>query len=813
MVVLTTIQKLAALARGRAARRPPSTTQQQHRQSAAGHPPDPGSDHTHEISEAEKAASRPDGSLTIDGLRRQRAAAAGAVAAAGGAWGGRVAVICDEAHRHHGKGSAEAIHSVLCGLAGLRLGGGGHGAAPAAGGKGGSGVGGSEQPPWVSYFGFTATPGPRALQLFGVRRRVLLNALGEPEDGPPGSSNAAAAAAEAWKPEQPQQPARQPRGDEDEGAGAPLTPALEFRPYHAYTLSAAISDRHVLDALGNFTALTPRMEIRGVKLLSEAQRRDLGLGVRGSGAAAGAKGGTGEEEDAAAASALAVQVLLEAAANSRALVESKAAAVADRFVEAWRQLAVAGAEGGGGSFSDHFRGMVVCRSRQHVVWYSLALRRALLERREALRPLLMGREVPGANNAGGAGDQGAAAAAAAAAAEDVDMAEAGEEDEEWWERRVEEMVYGAFSGAVGGDAPAADSGDEQAPEAAGAAAGGNLGPQKARKRGAAAGGGGSGGKQKRQKAGSAWDLSLAHLHAPPQEQQQGGEEEAESEEAESVEAESTDGGSFRSGSSTATSSSSDGETDDDASPTTSSSSDLEADSCSGSDNQQGSLTSWPSGSAAEALAVAGKAPQRLRRCRSSSIFGSFTQAAAVVAAARSVSPGNDDPAPPPTAGKPPLQPSPVAAAAVARTRGGGNPPRATRRAVRRDASLLSSGTSLVPAQPSGSGPCDTEEGEGEEVGTAAAAAAGTQPPPAAASPTPDKPEAAAAAAAAAASALPAAVGKVTESELNGSRKDPSAARLLVVCSKYETGYDDPRLAMMFVDRPLMGERWGWRGQG
>jgi type I site-specific restriction-modification system R (restriction) subunit len=46
---------------------------------------------------------------------------------------------------------------------------------------------------------------------------------------------------------------------------------------------------------------------------------------------------------------------------------------------------------------------------------------------------------------------------------------------------------------------------------------------------------------------------------------------------------------------------------------------------------------------------------------------------------------------------------------------------------------------------------------------------------------------------------------VTEPDLNGGRRDPSAARLLVCCGKFETGYDDPRLAIMFVDRPLMGE--------
>jgi hypothetical protein len=42
--------------------------------------------------------------------------------------------------------------------------------------------------------------------------------------------------------------------------------------------------------------------------------------------------------------------------------------------------------------------------------------------------------------------------------------------------------------------------------------------------------------------------------------------------------------------------------------------------------------------------------------------------------------------------------------------------------------------------------------------------------------------------------------QVSEADLNGRGADPTAARVLVVCSKYETGYDDPRLAAMFVDR-------------
>lgn len=46
---------------------------------------------------------------------------------------------------------------------------------------------------------------------------------------------------------------------------------------------------------------------------------------------------------------------------------------------------------------------------------------------------------------------------------------------------------------------------------------------------------------------------------------------------------------------------------------------------------------------------------------------------------------------------------------------------------------------------------------------------------------------------------------VSEAELNVGGVPPGIARLLVVCSKYETGYDDPRLGAMFVDRAMSGK--------
>ena len=63
----------------------------------------------------------------------------------GGLANGRVALIADEAHRSHGSATSLAINQVL-------------------GGRGG-------QSPLMTYIGFSATPSPAALRLFGVNRR------------------------------------------------------------------------------------------------------------------------------------------------------------------------------------------------------------------------------------------------------------------------------------------------------------------------------------------------------------------------------------------------------------------------------------------------------------------------------------------------------------------------------------------------------------------------------------------------------------------------------------------------------------------
>lgn len=50
-------------------------------------------------------------------------------------------------------------------------------------------------------------------------------------------------------------------------------------------------------------------------------------------------------------------------------------------------------------------------------------------------------------------------------------------------------------------------------------------------------------------------------------------------------------------------------------------------------------------------------------------------------------------------------------------------------------------------------------------------------------------------------------GGESESGLNGASCLLHSAELLVVCNKLETGYDEPRIANMYIDRVLSGARW------
>lgn len=219
--------------------------------------------------------------------------------AAAWAAAGRIAIIADEAHRHHGAGTTDLINEVLAaaaaaaaavaapgaaaagpcvsrGRTGEDTGGAalrcaqndsnlGGTAAPRGGceadlalgqqdklkgkgrGKGKAGVQGkgaapiAQQPNNVTYIGFTATPGHRALQLFGVVSQVTCDVLGdvvsssddEPDEDGDGDRAALGQGGGAQAAE------RQPAEDEGD-ADAPLKARTErvtvFSPFHSYTM-------------------------------------------------------------------------------------------------------------------------------------------------------------------------------------------------------------------------------------------------------------------------------------------------------------------------------------------------------------------------------------------------------------------------------------------------------------------------------------------------------------------------------------------------------------------------------------------------
>ena len=94
-----------------------------------------------EESDVETAELQPAADAAVDGN------ATTSVAGSGGAcMQPRVAILADEAHRSHGRGTTAALHALLCGQSG--------------------------QPRHISYVSFTATPSEIALRLFGVTNHV-----------------------------------------------------------------------------------------------------------------------------------------------------------------------------------------------------------------------------------------------------------------------------------------------------------------------------------------------------------------------------------------------------------------------------------------------------------------------------------------------------------------------------------------------------------------------------------------------------------------------------------------------------------------
>jgi hypothetical protein len=382
--------------------------------------------------------------LTLGAAQQQAAADRLGFAAAG-----RVAVIADEAHRYHGSGSAEQIHALLMGVTsnGVTSGTGGTKGSNRRGTKASGnpaahgskhqqqqqqGQGSTQQPKFLTYFGFTATPSARALQLFGVKQAVQLDEFGEvrallpdPQDVQKqqqqqqqqqvqlgGFKQPNVAASSSKPPPAPPPPAAAAAAGGEGGGPGEEAPddtkvAHLYSPFHAYTLQQAIQDGHVLDVLQNFISITPRLHISGAALQQQQQQQR-----QAAASAAGAAAPDGGPS-------LAEELLVEAASSCRQLVAAKAAAVVGKFLEGWQ----AALQGWG---FQQYRGMVVVRSRQHVVWYVQEIRRLLLQQQTLLQHLL---EL--------SGEQSNAQAVAAGSTVD--------------------LVYGAFSGTVEVSAADADA--------------------------------------------------------------------------------------------------------------------------------------------------------------------------------------------------------------------------------------------------------------------------------------------------------------------------------------------------------------------
>jgi len=253
-----------------------------------------------------------------------------------------------------------------------------------------------QQPRFVTYFGFTATPGPRALQLFGVSEDVAVDSLGDIHTQP-------------QQQQQQQQQQDTEQGQQQQQQEELVTqPAVLFRPFHAYSLQQATADGLVCDALQRFIAVTPRFEIEGLQLTQQQQQQLILLDAASTAAAAAtaANGGSAAaarkrkllrpsaagsskgqppppsdgSNGSSGSNSLAAALLIQAANNSRQLVAVKAEQVVERFMEAWGLAAARGFLG--------LRAMLVVRSRQHVVWYCQEIRRLLLQHTARIQELL-----------------------------------------------------------------------------------------------------------------------------------------------------------------------------------------------------------------------------------------------------------------------------------------------------------------------------------------------------------------------------------------------------------------------------------------
>ena len=177
--------------------------------------------------------------------------------------GRRIAIIADEAHRSHGKTATAHINDLL-------------------GGDTSRGLDVREtQPLGLCLFGFTATPAPSALRLFGTRQ----------ED----TSHAASSSASR------------------NGALS----SLVYRPFHVYSMRQAVDDGVILNVLDNFTFMSPDVKIKG---LPKHVRSRVAL--------------SGHNLDLKARS-----TLLDAAMNHEAVISSKAKKIVQHFFREIKSMA------------------------------------------------------------------------------------------------------------------------------------------------------------------------------------------------------------------------------------------------------------------------------------------------------------------------------------------------------------------------------------------------------------------------------------------------------------------------------------------
>ncbi len=124
------------------------------------------------------------------------------------------------------------------------------------------------------------------------------------------------------------------QGDQDGAADAADETALLYAPFHAYTMRNAVHDGFVLDVLRSYTAVTPRLQIAGLR-------------GGGGGGPAGCPSGVppdpiqGNEPglDPGGGHEIAEEVLVEAASNSRDVVERKVRQESDLQLVVVRWLA------------------------------------------------------------------------------------------------------------------------------------------------------------------------------------------------------------------------------------------------------------------------------------------------------------------------------------------------------------------------------------------------------------------------------------------------------------------------------------------